>query len=74
MRESTSGKLTEYRRGSGSTIQNHLANFKRDSQGRLLSFDYRQGPKDDLFSRTELSYSPELVKRPKLVHRKRPEM
>jgi len=54
-----SGKLTEYRRGSGDVIQNHLTNFNRDPQARLLSFDYRQGPKDDLFSHTELHYSPD---------------
>ncbi len=51
------GKLTEYRRGSGDSIQNHDTNFKRDEQGRLTSFEYRQGAKDELFSRTELRYS-----------------
>ena len=54
-----SGKLSEYRRGSGDVIQNHLTTFKRDPQGRLLSFDYLQGAKDDLFSHTELHYSPD---------------
>jgi hypothetical protein len=53
----SSGKLTEYRRGSGDTIQNHETNFKRDQQGRLISFDYRQGAKDELFSRTEFHYA-----------------
>jgi hypothetical protein len=52
-----SGKLTEYRRGSGDAIQNHDTNFKRDGQGRLTSFEYRQGAKDELFSRTEVHYS-----------------
>jgi hypothetical protein len=52
-----SGKLIEYRRGSGDQIQNHDTNFKRDAQGRLTSYEYRQGPKDELFSRTEFSYS-----------------
>ena len=54
-----SGKLTEYRRGSGDEIQNHYANFKRDGQGRLTSFEYRQGAKDEFFSRTEFRYSPD---------------
>ena len=51
------GKLIEYRRGSGDEIQNHDTNFKRDGRGRLTSYEYRQGPKDELFSRTELRYS-----------------
>jgi len=51
------GKLTEYRRGSGDEIQNHATNFKRDGQRRLTSFEYRQGAKDELFSRTEFQYS-----------------
>ena len=49
--------MIEYRRGRGDEIQNHDANFKRDGQGRLISFEYRQGAKDELFSRTELRYS-----------------
>jgi hypothetical protein len=53
------GKLTEYKRGCGDIIQNHDTNFKRDQQGRLTSFDYRQGEKDELFSRTEFHYSPD---------------
>lgn len=52
-----SAKLIEYRRGSGEQIQNHDTNFRRDAQGRLTSYEYRQGPKDELFSRTELHYS-----------------
>jgi len=52
-----SGKLTEFRRGRGDQLQNHDTNFKRDGQGRLTSFEYRQGPSDELFSRTELRYS-----------------
>jgi hypothetical protein len=52
-----SGKLSDYRRGSGEQIQNHVANFKRDARGRLISYEYRQGPKDELFSRTEYRYS-----------------
>jgi hypothetical protein len=52
-----SGKLIEYRRGSGGEIQNHYTNFKRDGKGRLVSFEYRQGGKDELFSHTELRYS-----------------
>jgi hypothetical protein len=52
-----SGKLIEYRRGSGDQIQNHDTNFKRDAKGRLTGYEYRQGPKDELFSRTELRYS-----------------
>jgi len=51
------GKLTEYRRGSGDKIQNHVTNFKRDDQGRLVSFEYREGPRDELASRTGLRYS-----------------
>ena len=52
-----SGKLTEYRRGSGDELENHDTNFKRDAQGRLTSYEYRQGPKDELLNRTEFSYS-----------------
>jgi hypothetical protein len=52
-----SGKLTEYRKGRADQIQNHDTNFKRDGQGRLTSYEYRQGPKDELFSMTELRYS-----------------
>lgn len=51
------GKLTEYRRGRGTAIQNHELGFQYDNQGRLLSFEYRQGADDKLFSRTEVSYS-----------------
>jgi hypothetical protein len=52
-----SGKLIEYRRGSGDVMQNHDSNFKRDGEGRLISFEYRQGAEDELFSRTEFRYS-----------------
>ncbi len=52
-----SGKLTEFRKGRAEQIQNHDTNFKRDAKGRLTSYEYRQGPKDELFSRTELRYS-----------------
>jgi hypothetical protein len=52
-----SGKLIDYRRGSGDELQNHVTNFKRDAQGRLISYEYRQGPKDELFYRTEFTYS-----------------
>jgi hypothetical protein len=52
-----SGKLIEYRRGSADEIENHDTNFKRDAQGRLISYEYRQGPKDELFSHTEWRYS-----------------
>lgn len=52
-----SGKLTEFRRGRAEQIQNHDINFKRDSLGRLTSYEYRQGPKDELLNRTELRYS-----------------
>jgi hypothetical protein len=51
------GMLIEYRRGSGDELQNHDTNFKRDEQGRLMSFEYRQGAKDELSSRTEFRYS-----------------
>ena len=52
-----SGKLIEYRRGSGDQIQNHDTNFKRDANGRLTSYEYRQGPKDEFLNRTEFRYS-----------------
>jgi hypothetical protein len=52
-----SGKLIEYRKGRADQIQNHATNFKRDAEGRLTSYEYRQGPKDELFSHTELHYS-----------------
>jgi hypothetical protein len=51
------GKFKEYRRGRGDELENHLTNIKRDGQGRLTSFEYRQDAKDELFSRTELRYS-----------------
>lgn len=51
------GKLTEYRRGRGTEIQNHEVGFQYDSQGRLLGFDYKQGKNDQLFSHTDISYS-----------------
>jgi hypothetical protein len=54
-----SAKLTEFRRGRGDKIENHLANFQRDRLGRLTSFDYRQGKKDELSSHTEFRYSPD---------------
>jgi len=53
----SNGKLTEYRRGRGAEIQNHEINFRYDSQGRLLAFDYRQGKDDKLFSHTDIGYS-----------------
>lgn len=51
------GKLVEYRRGSGDTIQNLETNFERDARGRLTGFEYHQGPKNELFSRTAFRYS-----------------
>ena len=51
------GKLTEFRRGSGTALQNHEVNFKYDAKGRLLGFDFRQGADDKPFSHTEVSYS-----------------
>jgi hypothetical protein len=52
-----SGNLIEFRKGRADQIQNHDTNFKRDAEGRLTSFEYRQGPNDELFTRTELRYS-----------------
>lgn len=51
------GRLTEYRRGRGTEIQNHEVGFRYDNQGRLLGFDYKQGRDDQLFSHTDISYS-----------------
>lgn len=51
------GKLTEYRRGRGTAIENHELGFKYDSRGRLLGFEYRQFSQDKPFSRTDISYS-----------------
>ena len=51
-----SGRLIEFRRGRGTTVQNHYTNFKYDQQGRLTSFEYHQGPADALFTRTEYKY------------------
>lgn len=51
------GKLVDYRRGKDEELQNHDTNFKRDRQGRLVSFEYRQGAKDELLDRTEFRYS-----------------
>lgn len=51
------GKLTEYRRGSGTAIQNHELGFHYDDKGRLLGYEFRQGAEDKPFSRTEISYS-----------------
>jgi hypothetical protein len=56
-RYDTAGRLTEYRRGKGDELQNHDLNFKRDSEGRLVSFEYRQTAKDEPGSRTEVRYS-----------------
>jgi len=53
------GKLIDYRRGRGDALQNHETNFTRDKLQRLTSFEYRQGPKDELFSRTAFRYSPD---------------
>jgi len=54
-----SGRLSEYQRGSGDTLQNHLANFKRDTTGQLIGYEYRQGAKDELFSHEEIQYGPD---------------
>lgn len=51
------GKLTDYRRGRGSKIENHELGFHYDNQGRLLGYEYRQGADDQFFSRTNISYS-----------------
>jgi YD repeat-containing protein len=51
------GKLMEFRRGSGTEIQNHFLGFRYDDKGRLLAFEYRQGRDDKPFSRTEIGYS-----------------
>ncbi|MEQ1887102.1 MAG: hypothetical protein ABL967_18720 [Bryobacteraceae bacterium] len=53
----SSGKLGEYKRGQGDEIQNHELNFKRDAEGRLLGYEYRQGATDSLFRTTQFSYS-----------------
>jgi hypothetical protein len=55
--DQTTGKLIDYSRGSGDAIQNHELNFKRDQQGRLTSYEYREGAGDELSSRTEFRYS-----------------
>jgi hypothetical protein len=51
------GKLTEYRLGRGTSIQNHELGLHYDGKWRLLGFEYRQGADDKPFSRTEISYS-----------------
>jgi hypothetical protein len=53
------GKLAEYRRGHGDELTNHYTNFKRDSQGRIISAEYRQGAKDELQWRYSFKYSPD---------------
>ena len=52
----SSGRVIEFRRGSGTALENHFLNYKYDSEGRPASWDYRQGATDDLFSRTEVKY------------------
>jgi len=52
-----SGKLTDFSRGRNDALENHYTNFARDDKGRLLSFEYRQGTKDDLLNQTKFVYS-----------------
>jgi len=52
-----SGKLSEFRRGRGDALENHYLNFAHDNQGRLTGFEYHQGAKDELSTRSEYAYS-----------------
>jgi hypothetical protein len=51
------GKLIDYRRGRGEELQNHETGFTRDPRGRLTGYEYHQGNKDSLLTRTEFRYS-----------------
>jgi YD repeat-containing protein len=53
------GRITDFRRGRGDTIENHYTNLKYDQQGRLTSFEYHQGLNGALFTRTEYKYADE---------------
>jgi hypothetical protein len=51
------GRLSEYRAGQDKEERNHYLNFKYDSNGRLLGFEYRQSGAEWPFSFTEVTYS-----------------
>jgi hypothetical protein len=53
-----SGMLTDFRRGRGDVLENHFTNFRRDSMGRVTSYEYRQGAGDALATRYEYAYEP----------------
>jgi hypothetical protein len=55
------GRLAEIRMGTGTELHNHYLNFKYDAQNHLTAFEYRQGAKDEPFSRTEIEYNGILV-------------
>jgi hypothetical protein len=55
------GRIAEIRVGTGTELHNHFLNFKYDAQNRLTAFEYRQGAKDEPFSRTEIEYNGILV-------------
>jgi len=50
------GRVIDFRRGRGDSPENHFTNVKYDRDSRLTSLEYRQGPADELFSRTEYRY------------------
>jgi hypothetical protein len=50
------GRVIDFQRGQGDTLQNHLTKVAYDRESRLTSLEYHQGPADELFSRTEYTY------------------
>jgi hypothetical protein len=51
------GRLSEYRAGQDKEERNHYLNFKYDSNGRLLGYEYRQSGAEWPFNFTEVTYS-----------------
>jgi hypothetical protein len=55
------GRVSDYRRAYNNQENNHYLNFKYDTQGRLLSCEYRQDGSDKPFSFYEFKYEGKTV-------------
>ena len=52
----SAGRVSDLRIGRGTALNNHFLNYRYDSMGRPVSWEYRQGASDELQIRTQIKY------------------
>jgi len=53
----SSGHVIDFKVGAGSNLETHYLNYSYDAQGRVVSWDCREGADDKRFSSTKIIYT-----------------